>query len=488
MSGGDSKYVWRLLVVLAGLTLLRGVFAAVVELCPDEAYYFAWSRSPDWGYYDHGPLVAWLIGLGTFFLGDNELGVRLGALLCSLPTAWVMFLLVREITSDARRAFWVAVAVSVCPLFATGAVIHTPDAALVAAWSAATWFSLKAYQTRKAVWWVAVGAMVGVSGLAKMSGFLFLPGLALFFCLCKTGRERLKGPGPALAFLCAACVAAPNLWWNAVNEGGSFAFQLRHAIGGPAFLPAGLLSFLGGQAGVITPLLWFWLVTFMLVGWRRSVRFGRAEVFMLWCLSAPLFAGFVLLAMVHKVEANWPAVAYLAAVPGAVWAWTGGQWYLRRRRLFFAIGAGLALLVTLVVHLQVLVPWLPLGHGKDPTARLRGWRELANEVTIESERLDVALAAEGYGPVSELRFYTGKHVIYERSSIRLSQYDFWPVERPAYERIIFLQPRTTSGAPGLCKGAGERWMIIKEEEKTDRGRLDEFRWWVCEAYSPGGGR
>ena len=32
-----------------------------LDLSPDEAHYWDWSRQPDWAYYSKGPLVAWLI-------------------------------------------------------------------------------------------------------------------------------------------------------------------------------------------------------------------------------------------------------------------------------------------------------------------------------------------------------------------------------------------------------------------------------------------
>ncbi len=48
---------WALLAVLTGVRMLA---AAVVPLTIDEPYYWLWAQHPAWGYVDHPPLAAWL--------------------------------------------------------------------------------------------------------------------------------------------------------------------------------------------------------------------------------------------------------------------------------------------------------------------------------------------------------------------------------------------------------------------------------------------
>jgi 4-amino-4-deoxy-L-arabinose transferase-like glycosyltransferase len=480
-----GSYAVRLWIVLGVFALLRAWFAASVDLSPDEAYYFAWSSSLQWGYFDHGPLVAWLIRLGTLVAGQTELGVRLGAILCSCLTCWMVFLIIRELTDNEKYAFWATLLMCVCPIFAVGAVVHTPDAALAAAWSVAAWFALSAYHSGRTLHWVGLGASIGMAVLAKLTGLFFLVGLALFLFSCQAARQSLKRPGPAIALLIVAVMTMPMLLWNGAHQGGSFVFQLRHATGSLAFRPMSFLSFIGGQLGVLSPFLFVWVALFFIFSWRRNIRFGRPEAFLLWCIGVPLFFGLLILSLVHKVEANWPAVAYITALPGAVWAWTGGLWYLRRLRLWYFLSAGLALLVTLAVHLQTIQPFLPIDPGRDPTARLRGWSELSAEAAGEAAKLGAVLASEGYGPVSELRFYTREEVVYERSATRMSQYDLWPQEsKPA--NLLYLQPLTSSTLPAACTGARDSWLLDRDPATTSRRSL-MYRWWVCEGvkYSRG---
>jgi 4-amino-4-deoxy-L-arabinose transferase-like glycosyltransferase len=78
----DKSLAWvnkNLLTLLVGVTLLRLVFLALngLDLLGDESYYWDWSRQPDWCYYSKPPMVAWLIGMSTWFLGDYAFTVRL---------------------------------------------------------------------------------------------------------------------------------------------------------------------------------------------------------------------------------------------------------------------------------------------------------------------------------------------------------------------------------------------------------------------------
>jgi len=470
-----------LLSGLAVLTALRAWFAAGTELTPDEAYYWTWAQEPAAGYLDHPPLVAWLIRLGTLLLGNSALGVRLFSLVSGALVPWILFRVGLQISATPRQALGVASLAALSPILSVGAVVHTPDAALALAWSGVLWAGLRLFHRDRLRDWLLLGVAVGLAILAKGTGWALLPSLLLFFTGCLAGRSRLSGAGLLLAIGAALLIAFPNAVWNSRHQGGAFAFQLSHVLAGMSPSPLQGLAFLGGQAGVVGPLAWLGAVLFVAVGWRTRIRNSRPEVFWLWALSAPLLVFVAGLAFVHKVEANWPAVAYLGLLPALPWLFSGGAWYLRRKGLWFALALGLSAGLTLVIHLHALLPFLPLDPERDPTARLRGWRELAAEASADAQDLGAVLGAEGYAAVSELRFYAHDTVVYQPSAARVSQFDLWERElppRPPPQRVLFLQPVATQGDPTPCKGAPERWQLIKEPGERPR-RATAYRWWVC---------
>src|SRR5690349_20075557 len=86
---------------------LRLVYAAMVQLLPDEATYWVWSRHQAASYFDHPPMVAYIIRAGTYLLGNNELGVRFLAVVLSTGTILVMLAIARRLFRDERAVLWV---------------------------------------------------------------------------------------------------------------------------------------------------------------------------------------------------------------------------------------------------------------------------------------------------------------------------------------------------------------------------------------------
>ncbi|RYG00101.1 MAG: hypothetical protein EON94_10125, partial [Caulobacteraceae bacterium] len=85
---------WRaVLLITVALTIVRLVtlFASPLELYPDEAQYWLWSRTLDWGYYSKPPMVAWLIWTTTAIGGDAEPWVRLSSPLLHAGTTLCVY-------------------------------------------------------------------------------------------------------------------------------------------------------------------------------------------------------------------------------------------------------------------------------------------------------------------------------------------------------------------------------------------------------------
>src|SRR5437870_9242976 len=91
MSGHAGRLVRNTSLAILALVALRLVAAAWTPLTFDEAYYWMWSKHLAFGYYDHPPMVALVIRLGTMIAGDTELGVRLASILLALPMSFAVF-------------------------------------------------------------------------------------------------------------------------------------------------------------------------------------------------------------------------------------------------------------------------------------------------------------------------------------------------------------------------------------------------------------
>src|SRR4030081_1256662 len=91
MSPFDVRLVRNTALTILALVALRLAPAAWTPWTFDEAYYWMWSKHLAGGYYDHPPMVAIVIRLGTMIAGDTELGVRVVSILLALPMSWAVY-------------------------------------------------------------------------------------------------------------------------------------------------------------------------------------------------------------------------------------------------------------------------------------------------------------------------------------------------------------------------------------------------------------
>ncbi|HZI03485.1 MAG TPA: glycosyltransferase family 39 protein, partial [Archangium sp.] len=118
------------LVLLAVSAGVRLALASSTDIYFDEAYYWQWAQHLAWGYYDHPPLVAWLIA---------ALGVRLTALLCGAGTVAAVWGLARAVHGNKEAAWRAAALWSLVPAGMLAGVWATPDTPLLLCWVLALW-------------------------------------------------------------------------------------------------------------------------------------------------------------------------------------------------------------------------------------------------------------------------------------------------------------------------------------------------------------
>src|SRR5580692_8678881 len=91
MRPNETRLVRNTVLTVSARVLLRRAAAVWSPLTFDEAYYWMWSKHLAGGYYDHPPMVALVIRLGTVIAGDTEFGVRLVSILLALPMSWAVY-------------------------------------------------------------------------------------------------------------------------------------------------------------------------------------------------------------------------------------------------------------------------------------------------------------------------------------------------------------------------------------------------------------
>jgi undecaprenyl-diphosphatase len=219
--------------------------------------------------------------------------------------------------------------------------------------------------------------------------------------------------------------------WNSRNDWVMFRHDLGHADAGEglALSLSDLIGFVGGQLGVMTPIVA--VLILYLVGKRR-----REDPLCFW-MTVPILAGFVLKSLTGKVQPNWPLIGWLAGVVPLAWflvhryaSLTEGQ-----KRL---VSAGLIIpaIGTLFLHLPFVTLNIPWPEKANPLKKLTGWEQIGEQVSalVEETEKPLFIFSDYYMIASELAFYAdGQPRTYcINFGRRMNQYDLWP---GFYDRI-----------------------------------------------------
>src|SRR5262249_23891503 len=178
------------LLGVALVTLFRFWYVRCIDLVPDEAYFWVWSKHFAVSYRDKGPLVAWTIALGTHLFGDTVFGVRFFSVLLSAGTAFQLLRLAERLYDD-RTGLWCVVVAGIIPLFAVGSILMTIDSLSVFFWAQGANLSWTAFETGKMRYWLLLGLAIGVGFLAKFVNAIQLVGIVLFLCWSQQHRHFL---------------------------------------------------------------------------------------------------------------------------------------------------------------------------------------------------------------------------------------------------------------------------------------------------------
>jgi 4-amino-4-deoxy-L-arabinose transferase-like glycosyltransferase len=397
----DEHRLFRLAAATVGaITLIRVavLFATPLQLYPDEAQYWWWAQTPDWGYFSKPPLIAWMIWLTTR-LSDAEWAVRLGSPLLHAATALVIFGIGR-IAYDARVGFWSVLAYATLPGISYSSGLISTDVPLLFCWAVALYAFLRARGERSWRWPILCGMALGTGLLAKYAMLYFLLGAALAAIFDAQTRRLVLSRRGLVALVLGLLILSPNLFWNASHGYSTLAHTEANANWGRAKFNVGnAAAFIAGQFGVFGPL--------MMAGWLGGLWHLRASThrnsaLILVAFSAPVLILIVIQSFISDANANWAAPAYVAAVPLAV-AMLLEWWKSRLLWLSLALGAAAMLALWIAQASPALADRAGFGNA---LKRQEGWRELGTAVAEQTQAASYdAIAAANRSVLAELLYY-----------------------------------------------------------------------------------
>jgi len=386
----------------------------------DELYYLACASRLDWGYVDHPPLSIALLAAARRALGDSLPALHLLPALAACANWLLLALLARELGGGRTAQALAAIAGFAAPVYQAVAGFYSMNAFEPALWTASAWILARIANGAGLSAWAALGVVLGLGLLNKISVLWLGLGLAVGLLL-SPARRQLATPGPWLAAALALALFAPHLVWQVQHGWPTLEFmrnatQHKMVHKTPWAFAGEQLLVLGPAAALV------WLAG---LAWYFGPR-GRPQRAIVWLWLAPI----ALLAASGSARSNYSAPAYcvlLAAGGIAI------ERFAQPRGRALPVALALLLLAEGAASAPLAVPLLPpewltryasaigVNAPRDETsdpgalplhlASRFGWRELALEVArasdtlTEAERADAVVLARSYGEAGAIDFY-----------------------------------------------------------------------------------
>ncbi|MCS7171347.1 MAG: glycosyltransferase family 39 protein [Aquificaceae bacterium] len=406
----------HLLLFNLALTVFRILYVLFypLDLTPEEAQYWDWSRHLDLSYYSKPPMVAYMNYAATKILGVSELAVRITPIILSFLLSVLTYLFIKKVF-DKRSALIMATLPQITAGLGINSVLMTTDAPFVFFWSLTVMALFLAFEKNTLSLWLMAGILAGLAFLSKYPAVFLLPCAILFGALYK--RDVLKSYKPYVSLLPAFLLSLPVLYWNYRHDFVSLKHVSALASKSASLLDIkGFLEFLGGQA-LLLSVLPFLLLPLV---WIRGLKSRRTGFFV--AFSLPVFLFFALLSLFKRVEANWSGFGYFGAFVLI-------SLHLSKSRL---LGPAylLSLALFLFLHFTPLFDHAGLSRllppRKDPTKAGIGWSELGSVVS-ELRKGEEKIISPHYQISAELAFYVkGNPRTYcINLGRRMNQYDLW---------------------------------------------------------------
>lgn len=249
----DSKI---LLWIATGITFLaKSLMAFSIPLTGDEAYFYTWGTFVDIGFYDHPPMVGWLLAIILNF-SSSEYALRLPTLIFPYIIGAIIYGLVQNL--DKNLARWTVILFFVSPINMMN-VLVTSDTPLILFVSLSAACFYRGLHKNKLLYLILAGVFLGGAFLSKYFSVLLIIAYGIYVLIYQRNRRGLTAL--AIIIIYAIPFGFLNLYYNYTHGWSNIMFNVYNRNQGiGVFKPEYFLFYLGKLMLLITPFVIYFLL------------------------------------------------------------------------------------------------------------------------------------------------------------------------------------------------------------------------------------
>ncbi len=409
--------------------ILRIISSFRFELHPDEAYYWLWSQRLDFSYFDHPPMVAYIIKLTTLF-SNEEFFVRFSSFIFYIIFNFVFYNLVKKFFNK-ETAYLTIFVFNIFPSNSLGFII-TPDLPLIFFTILFLYFLLFAFEKGKFIYWIFTGIFGGFALLSKYNGILLIICMFLSMIFIKEYRKYFFSYHPYISFIISFLIFLPVIIWNYSHNWISFKYQFFHGLPQKSGSLNNIITYIAGQVTALG--IFLGIICFYVLFRSISIKDKKIKFFSIFAVLPILF--FAITSYKNIAEMNWPLCGYPAVALLVADYFVNKQNF---KKIFLIPSSIFCLIIVFIMYLHGLFRIIPLEKINptltltDPTNWFYGWKEFV--LVLSKENLEYPIVTTNHQLISEILYYSDKklNVFYKEQ-----QFEIWNKDKNFAEKFYFI--------------------------------------------------
>ncbi len=254
---------WAIPLLLIGFVVIWTLYLMVAYagggLHPDTLEAWSLGRHFAWGYHKHPPLMGWVAAAWTSMFPLTDWSLQLMAMANAGLALFFVDRVSRQFVTGHKRIL-VLLLLMLTPAYQFHAQRFNANTVLLATWPLATWCFLRAFETRRPLWAIAVGCTTALAMVGKYYS-VFLVASFVFAAMAHPDRRAyFTSASPWISVATGLAVLSPHIHWLAVTGASPFTHALYHAGGSALTSLLEAKSFVLGLAAAMSCAALVWVL------------------------------------------------------------------------------------------------------------------------------------------------------------------------------------------------------------------------------------
>ena len=286
----ENKGYALFLKALVAVFFVRLIISIALPITGDEAYFVIWGKNLDYGYYDHTPIVGWILA-ALLTVSDATWWLRLPSTLLPIFLSYGIYHILKQ--QQSKVAAIVALTFLVAPVNVINILITT-DTPLILFSFISVWYFYQSivYSNEKTYkFFIFTGLFLGLAFLSKY--FAVLLGVTYGLYILFFQRNKRGFIGLLIILLIVLPFVIVNVWWNYNNCWSNILFNLYNRASGESDSLGNLYKYTGMLIYLFSPVLIYFLIKN-----RKEYQIINRDIRMhvyLWIAIIPLSLFLILL-------------------------------------------------------------------------------------------------------------------------------------------------------------------------------------------------